>query len=255
VDLFSGRQLSYIHPPGAMNIGEYKLDFLTTGWPWVGFAIALVLLALLLFTDLLRGNRETQRWKDPAWLAWLALPLYMLHQVEEHGIDALGQSYAFRGVMCAVLGYSTADVCPITPLFFTTVNVGTVWGGGLISATAGRHRPRLAMALYGIPAINAITHIVPALAQQQYNPGLVTSIALFLPVSIWAIRVALAHPLIGRTGVVRIVLAGVAIHAVLIGSLLLFRSGIIGGGTLNALQLVNALVPLAIVGVGPRTVR
>src|SRR4051812_39212989 len=97
---------------------------LHTVWPWAGLMLALVLFALLFFTDRLRGNRKIQRWRDFQWLAWLFLPVYMLHQFEEHGIDLLGQAYAFRASMCGIFGFMTPEGCPIPESFLTAVNVG-----------------------------------------------------------------------------------------------------------------------------------
>ena len=58
---------------------------------------------------------------------------------------------------------------------------------------------------------NAITHIVASVRFRVYNPGLVTSIVLFLPFTIWALWTAVAP---GRSGVVvaLILLLGVLLH-------------------------------------------
>src|SRR5882757_8572312 len=60
-------------------------------WPYMGLGAAL-LLTLLLTTDALRSDRTVSRWRDLVWLAWLGTLAYLIHQFEEHGIDALGRS-------------------------------------------------------------------------------------------------------------------------------------------------------------------
>jgi hypothetical protein len=81
-------------------------------WPYMGLGAAL-LLALLLATDALRSDRTVSRWHDLVWLAWLGTLAYLIHQFEEHGIDALGATYAFRGEMCRNFGFPDVQACPI----------------------------------------------------------------------------------------------------------------------------------------------
>ena len=40
------------------------------------------------------------RTRDIAWYKQIALPVYMVHQFEEHGIDLLGRHYAFQAILC-----------------------------------------------------------------------------------------------------------------------------------------------------------
>jgi hypothetical protein len=222
---------------------------LHTGWPWAGIAIAPILLVILFFTDLLRGDRSLPRWKDPVWLAWLVLPVYMIHQFEEHGIDAMGRPYAFRASICGIFGFPDADSCPIPEAFLTAVNLSVVWAATVFSALGGRRRPRLAAAIYGVPIVNGVTHVAPAILQQRYNPGVVTALVLFLPLGVWAMRTFLADPSVGRNGAFRAMLAGVVVHVVLMGSLVLFVRGVIGEDLLIAVNIANAGVP-AIVALG-----
>jgi hypothetical protein len=42
----------------------------------------------------------------------------------------------------------------------------------------------LGLIAFYLPMLNAFGHIVPAILKRQYNPGLITSIVLFLPVGV-----------------------------------------------------------------------
>ena len=64
-------------------------------WPYMGLGAAL-LLALLLSTDALRSDLTVSRWRDLVWLAWLGTLAYLIHQFEEHGIDAEGATYTLQ---------------------------------------------------------------------------------------------------------------------------------------------------------------
>jgi hypothetical protein len=225
-----------------------------SAWPWCGAVIAAVLLMLLFGTRLFLasdgGGRS--RWHDIGWLAVLGIPVYMLHQLEEHGIDFKGAHYAFRGALCATLGFSEVAACPIPYSFITAVNVGSVWGATVIAALAGRRRPLLALSAFGIPFVNALAHIADAIRHTTYNPGLVTAVVLLLPVSAWALQTGVRSGLITGRGAVAIVLAGVVMHVVLMGSLLAYIVGAINSTVLVLLQLLNTFVPAAAVALAGR---
>jgi hypothetical protein len=106
-------------------------------WPYMGLGAAL-LLALLLTTDALRSDFTVSRWQDLVWLAWLGTLAYLIHQFEEHGIDALGATYAFRGEMCRNFGFPDVLACPIPFSFVTAVNISVVWVFGPATALLGR---------------------------------------------------------------------------------------------------------------------
>lgn len=80
-------------------------------WPWIGLFASGVLLALLFGTHKLQENKRLSRWRDPVWLAWLMSAVYMLHNFEEYGIDALGQPHAFPILTCAALHQPPYPAC------------------------------------------------------------------------------------------------------------------------------------------------
>lgn len=98
-----------------------------------------------------------------------------------------------------------------------------------------------------MPAVNAVAHIGPALASGSYNPGLVTSVLLFAPLSLWTFGVALRRPDLGVRAVAATLFAGVLLHAVLMLSLKAYLAGSIGETALIAIQLVNPAIPMLLV--------
>jgi hypothetical protein len=221
-------------------------------WPYMGLGAAL-LLALLLATDALRSDRTVSRWRDLVWLAWLGTLAYLIHQFEEHGIDALGATYAFRGEMCRNFGFPDVQACPIPFSFVTAVNISVVWVFGPATALLGRRRPELALAFFSVPIINAIPHIVPAVAQGTYNAGLVTAIVLFVPLSLWAFHVARARYRLGWRAVIATIVAGIVYHVIMIGSAAVFVAGRMDVLVLDAIQVINpALILLIVARLGRR---
>ena len=60
--------------------------------------------------------------------------------------------------------------------------------------------------------INALTHIIASLRLRLYNPGLVTSIVLFLPFTIWVLAYEHAKGMLSAGQIALIVLLGAALH-------------------------------------------
>src|SRR5690242_5203978 len=67
-------------------------------WAFIGVGGAIVMVAVLLTTDTFRSNTTVSRWRDLVWLAWLAVPLYLLHQFEEYSLPTLGLDYSIQNM-------------------------------------------------------------------------------------------------------------------------------------------------------------
>jgi hypothetical protein len=227
----------------------YSFDYV---WPYMGLGAAL-LLALLLATDLLRSDAAVSRWHDLVWLTWFGTFAYLVHQFEEHGIDVYGAEYAFREFLCGFFGFSDLKSCPLPPSVITAVNVAAVWLLGPAAALLGRRWPLIALSFFSIPAVNLVAHVASAVANGVYNPGVLTAIVLFLPLSLWAFYVALVHYRLGWRAVIATIAAGVVLHGVLMASLLAFIGGRIDVVVLDAIQVINpVLAPLIVVLFGRR---
>lgn len=215
-------------------------------WPWIGLIAAGVLAVLLFATPLLRADRALPRWHDPRWLGFLAVATYLVHQVEEYGIAADGVAHAFPDGLCAALGQPAYPACAIPPLFYLAVNVSLVWLAAPVAAVVSRRRPLIALTLWGVIAVNAVVHIVPAIATRAYDPGLATAVVLFVPLTVLvAVRAFGRNGPFRARGFVIIVAAGVLMHAVLGGGLALFLRGVIPGWAVVVAQPVAIAVGFA----------
>lgn len=143
------------------------LDRFAKNWVYGGTLAGILLLALAPL--LLRG------FSTPAVAAFLCLPIYMLHQFEEHDRDR------FRQFVNAKIG-GGADVLSSRVVF--VINIPLVWGTVSVSfALAAQVHPGFCLIAVYLLLLNAVVHIVPAMVTRSYNPGLVTAIILFLPAS------------------------------------------------------------------------
>ncbi|RTL65078.1 MAG: HXXEE domain-containing protein [Hyphomicrobiales bacterium] len=148
---------------------------------WV-FGAGLMAGALLLLTPLLYDV-----WPLSLLLLFLHSPGYMIHQVEEHAGDR------FRAFVNARLAGGREALSTLDVIW---INVGAVWGMNLAALYAGRFvEPGWGLAAPYLMLVNAISHIGSAAKFGGYNPGLATSVAIFLPLSIASLWLIPATPL------------------------------------------------------------
>ena len=114
-----------------------------------------------------------------AFLVFLTLPFYMLHQYEEH---AGGQ---FKAFINNVIGRGQ-EIMTDKAIF--RVNVVVVWLGTLVVLYLCVYVNIIWGLLSGyLVAFNGIVHIFSSIRLRRYNPGLWTSVFVFLPLGIYII--------------------------------------------------------------------
>jgi hypothetical protein len=224
-------------------------DVVLYGWPYAALAAAPLMVLWLALER--RPQGAGPRLDDPAFVLPLLWPMYLLHQFEEHGVDLLGRHYAFLGAMCHMLGHDDLARCPADADFVFAVNVIGCQIAFALSLVFRRRRPLLAACAWGVPMINAVTHIASAVAFRAYNPGLLTSVLLFVPMSAWMLRTVVRSGVVERSQVPRIFAAGIALHAVLIASVFLREFGLLSHGVFLLINAINGFtpVPFGVVGV------
>jgi hypothetical protein len=145
---------------------------LTQFWVYGGFLAGIFMLVLL--------PEFARNWSSALFVVFLQLPIYMLHQYEEHDNDR------FRLFVNWKIG-GGREVLSHTAVF--VINVPGVWGVNAASFYLASH-VSLGYGLIGVylTLVNAVTHIVVAVASRSYNPGLGTAVFLFLPVGVFGLR-------------------------------------------------------------------
>jgi hypothetical protein len=114
-----------------------------------------------------------------AFLVFLTLPFYMLHQFEEH---AGGQ---FKAFVTKTMGKGR-EVLTDRDIF--RVNVLFVWLGTLVVLYLCVYVSIIWGLLSGyLVAFNGLVHIITSIRLRRYNPGLWTSIFVFLPLGVYTI--------------------------------------------------------------------
>lgn len=231
----------------AAKIGpDFVLNWFNYNWPWVGLVPAFIFLLLLFGTDKLRNRKELSRWRDPVWLSWLVVPVYLIHQAEEYGIDLTGQTFAFPNTMCRNLGLPSYPECPIPLTFYVAVNLSLFWIAAPLTALLSYKHSLVGLGLYGIIIINGIVHCLPFVLGLGYNPGAFTAIILFFPLFFWVAFSCFGEKGLSRKGLILIIISGILCHAILMGSAKLFLNNFIKSTQLILIQLGNAFLTLLI---------
>jgi hypothetical protein len=148
---------------------------LIDNWVYGGFLAGILLLGLF---ATIGGD-----WSTAFWLVALQLPIYMIHQYEEHDADR------FRIFVNQLAGRGR-DVLTRKAVFM--INIPGVWGVNLV-VIALAHFVNLGFGLIAIwlTLLNGIIHLAQGLALRRYNPGLITAVGLFLPagiIGVWVLH-------------------------------------------------------------------
>jgi len=135
-------------------------------WPAAGLFAAAFLLVLFPIFLQLAGL--------PLALVYLQLPVYMLHQAEEH----LGDRFRRHVNLTVAQGHEA-----LTPWVTFLINSLGVWAYDLVSLfLAWKVWPPLGVAAGYLAVVNGIAHLLQAIARREPNPGLFTGAGLLLPV-------------------------------------------------------------------------
>ena len=205
-----------------------------------------MLLMLLFGTRFLQSEPGSSRWHDRVWLSWLAVVIYLLHNVEEYGIDVFGRMTQFPAEICSVLKLPAPPDCPIPAAYFLSVCIPLIWIGAPIAGLLSRRHPLVGLSFYGLIFVNLFFHIMPLLAGAGFGPGTLTAIVLFVPVSAWVIYACFGTGRLSYKALALIFFNGVILHIVLTSPLFLSINGKIGRAALVGTELANAVLFLLI---------
>lgn len=227
--------------------------FLGEHWMKIG-TFAAPLLIFMAFA--MRAEDAGPMASDVKLMAALMAAAYMIHQFEEHWIDALGRLYPLRAFLNDTLSsaFGPEAAAAMTPEAIFFINTSVVWLAAFLAIWSAPTHVFPALAMAGVILVNGVAHVAAAAASAAYNPGLVTSIVVFLPISLVFYRAVLG---VGRARFVEIaagVAWGVLAHVILIAGLLAANvHQVIPVGVYYALLIAWALAPLVAFRPDPAT--
>ena len=170
------------------------MNFLRQHWFDVGYALALLVTGFLFLPTL-----------DPiALVLWVSLISLFLHQFEEYRFPG-----TFPGMINRVMFSSKQpDRYPLNTNTALIINLLVGWFFYFLAAAFGENALWLGIATILVSAGNFIAHtfLFNIKAKTPYNPGMFTSVFLFLPIVVWffilVIRYDLASPIDWTLGIV-----------------------------------------------------
>jgi hypothetical protein len=220
-----------------------ETNWFYTVWPFIGIGGVLVIIPILLLTDTFRSDRTVSRWRDAVWLAWLAAPLYWIHQFEEYSLPTLGLDYSIQEMICEKIGFPPYPDCPIPLAFYPLVNIALMWVGAPLAAYLCKRNVLIGLSFWGLLFANGLVHSMGGVVEGVYNTGLLSGAILFVPLSIWVLYAcAIRGPYSGKVVGVAFA-AGAITHVLLFSGYGMYKAGVFGNQGL--------LIFAAIIGVAP----
>lgn len=151
-------------------------NWLVRQWQWPAAALIAAVFLLVLV--------PLVAWQAGIALAlvFVQLPIYMLHQFEEHAGDR------FRQYVNRTIGRGQEVLTPTATFWINCLGVWAVDLTALYLAWA--FGPAAGLVAGYLALVNAILHVGPGIARGAYNPGLATAGLLFVPLGSWCIVAA-----------------------------------------------------------------
>jgi len=147
------------------------------------------------------------------FLIWIQLPIYLLHQFEEHNWNGF-KNYINK----AVFKVKEGDF-PLNDKIIFWVNIPIVWI--LIPIFAGLSSVNIMYGLW-IPyfaVFNSLTHVIVSIRNREYNPGLIVSLILGIPVGIYALFIFYSYIQVPVLISILSIFFAILLHVIVFGSI------------------------------------
>ncbi|MEM1106876.1 MAG: HXXEE domain-containing protein [Pseudomonadota bacterium] len=196
-------------------------EFLHAHWMKVGTFMAPFLVFVAVAC---RSDAPGTLFRDLRFVSLVLLVAYIIHQFEEHWVDLTGEIYAFKpyvnGLIRTAMGRPDSPVEALSDAGVFMINTSLVWLVASLAIWRGsRHAfPTLCMA--AIVLFNAFSHIAAGALRLAYNPGLVTSIVIFVPLAMAVYAMVLQAGQARRGLVVASLVWSALAHVIMVGGMI-----------------------------------
>lgn len=195
-----------------MTLSEYY-QWLKKEWAKVGFILSIF---LLIFLFVFVRNSDFV-----VFILLLQTPLYMLHQTEEYIFPGgFGKYFNTR-----IFKLETENE-PVDENFIFFVNIILIWIALPLFGLLSTLDYRLGLWIPYFSFFAGISHIVLAIkAKKLYSPGLIVSLLINIPVSLWSILYLINHGIISSFFLNYHILIGLGLNGLLpVLGVILFRN-------------------------------
>jgi len=128
------------------------------------------------------------------FLIWIQIPIYLLHQFEEHAWPGGFRKY----VNLNIFKVKNAEY-PLSDLSVFWINIPIIWVLMPIFAALSYLNLFFGLWIPYFAVLNSLTHVIAAIVKREYNPGLLVSLLLGIPVAgyaLWLFYALISVPLI-----------------------------------------------------------
>jgi Protein of unknown function with HXXEE motif len=115
------------------------------------------------------------------FLIWIQIPIYLLHQFEEHAWNGF-KNYINK----KVFNVQEGDF-PLNDKNIFWINIPIIWILMPIFAALSSLNIMFGLWIPYFAVFNSLSHVIFSIRNREYNPGLIVSIILGIPVGIYAL--------------------------------------------------------------------
>lgn len=149
------------------------MDWLYKNWSKLSLGLVLVL-TLLIFVFIKPSNTLL-------FLIWIQIPIYLLHQFEEHSRNGF-KNYVNKKVFNVEDGSY-----PLNDKNIFWINIPIIWILMPLFAILSSLNPLIGLWIPFFGIINSLSHVIFSIVNKEYNPGILVSLILGIPVGAYAL--------------------------------------------------------------------
>jgi len=145
------------------------------------------------------------------FLIWIQIPIYLLHQFEEHARNGF-KNYINKKVFPVQGGEY-----PLNDKNIFWINIPIIWI--LMPIFAGLSSVNIMFGLW-IPyfaVFNSLSHVIFSIRNREYNPGLIVSLILGIPIGIYALIIFYSYTAVPAITSIISIFFAVLLHIVVFG--------------------------------------
>jgi hypothetical protein len=143
---------------------------------WARLCIILSIIVVVIILLVVKTNNIL------LFLIWIQIPIYLLHQFEEHSWPG-----GFKKFVNTEIFHVEVGEYPLNDTNIFWINVPIIWVLMPIFASLSYINLFFGLWIPYFAVFNSLTHVIGAVVKRKYNPGLFVSLVLGIPVAVYTL--------------------------------------------------------------------
>jgi hypothetical protein len=148
-------------------------------WLYKNWAILCIILSIIVTIIILLFVKTNN---IILFLIWIQIPIYLLHQFEEHSWPGGFKRFVNKEIFNVENGEY-----PLNDRTIFWINIPIIWILMPIFAALSFNNLYFGLWIPIFALFNSLTHVIGAIVKRKYNPGLFVSVVLGIPVAIYTL--------------------------------------------------------------------